>query len=302
MERDFEWAFNNSAVLAPVARCLDSLTAFRSAIFTSIGRTFAIINPLYYFRLLPHAVPGLVQIYGHDRDSRGWLILFGFLALLAGTLYIYGTPFFIPLIWLVLGLSIASASAAASPPSPEGGAMLNRRRIGHALILLYLYLCIYLAAWYIFQRTHMICNINRDAWTGRLSSGDTLLLNRKAPLHRGDIIAGNWRYWENAGEIIGIPGDRITVGSRIRLNGRIVSDVIMPGADEAGRSASIVLGENDYWILVRAENGPPPPEDNRYQSYLDIMVRDGIIARENVWGRVTAVLGPPSHRRILRGR
>ena len=56
--------------------------------------------------------------------------------------------------------------------------------------------------------------------------GDSLLLWSRRQMQRGDLVVGTVRWQDyqalTIGPLVGLPGDRIEIGSQVRINGRLV--------------------------------------------------------------------------------
>lgn len=244
-------------------------------------------------------IPGVGAMYaGKNRLGRQIFALSVASVVLA--VLTFRTPLADLLAYGVLGMSVWSVYTAIEAMRRKRGSHIGQmQRLGIIMLVVCAYFSVYTVARLAVDPYYAIVRIAVTPEVLPLSAGDNLLLRRNVVPHRGDIVIGNLSAGDETvtslGPIIGLPGDRITVSDRIYVNG-VPSEVVLPAPniEDEGRThiteSFVDLGPNQYWMM--------PVLGGNARDVVAIAAA-GTVNRNDVWGKVTAVLGPPSHRRLV---
>jgi hypothetical protein len=240
-------------------------------------------------------------MYTENKRALGRVILLASLAALGVAVLAYRTPLADILVYGVLGLSVSSVYIAIYTMRGQRGSASGQQmqRLGIILLVIAVYFSLYTIARLAINPYVTIARIATAPVTVPIDAGDSLLVRRNVPLERGDVIIGTLRigyvYGANIGPIIGLPGDKITFSDRIYVNGVPVA-VDLPHRRPQDMEptlpamAETILGADEYWIMPMFEGNPPD---------LGTIGTTGVVQRNDILGRVVAVIGPPSHRRWM---
>lgn len=147
----------------------------------------------------------------------------------------------------------------------------------------------------------MTVRVNMTVANSGLDQGDTALILRRGPFHRGETVLGQIR-WQgyNApaiGPLIGMPGDRLVLSDRLYVNDRpckvalprLVGEYNANRPYSAREFAQIRLGRDQYWIMPNFNAAPGP----------QTILETGVVRLSDMTGRVIAVTAPAPHRKLM---
>ncbi|MCE5321697.1 hypothetical protein LLG46_00110 [bacterium] len=261
------------------------------------------LTPKTFGLILLSAVPGIAHIYIVGRKLTGLQLLTISMVLVVLTVTFIRSSVSGWFMYCLLALSMFSMSAAICTLRPGRRDISNRSYvwIGIGLIVF----CLYCGNYWVLRIAAApfmrVMTVVAEPYSTDLKRGDTLLLWSAGNMKRGDTVVGlvRWNDYHvlSIGQLVGSPGDRIEIGSKVRVNGQIAHVRLPPIAGAHGEAlapssynkCAKALAKNEYWIV---------PNFNYAPSVRDILDA-GTISRSNILGRVIAITGPPEHRKII---
>jgi hypothetical protein len=260
------------------------------------------INRRTWWRILLSALPGYGPACVAGRNRMGAAFFAGALASLALTACCYRHPVSNVLLFVVVALSMVSVGVAMDflRGRREELEHLLLARIGIALIVVSLYFGTYAGLRIALEPVASIVSVVQVPPGIPLHSGDSLLV-LGGEVRRGDLVLSTIRYHgvqvPSVGRLIGMPGDRLVLSDRLYVNRRPVA-VALPqlGAPydqqrpySANEAAARTLGPDEYWIVPNYNAAPGTRE----------VLDTGVMRRNDIRGRIAAVVAPAQRRRII---
>lgn len=276
---------------------LESLKRRNHAFWTGVAGGVRWLGIREMGLLLLSVIPGLGHIAVLGQLRRGLLLFFGTVAAVVLGVFLYRTPVLDCLAYLILLASMWSVYLAVNRlrPSATGQLAMSLERVGIALLIVALYLGSYIALRYAVRPWYITVRVLADApIAGTVSAGDSLLIRRDAIIRRGDLVIATCRLGRLSAStispVVGMPGDTIEVGPVIKVNG-VPTGFTGWSRRVDGFYPAVTLGKDQYWVMPNLTANTNDP---------DVMATAGTVSQSDVWGRAIAVIGPPSHRRLLR--
>lgn len=292
-------ALDNAPALMSLRRWLS--TQRQRALGSTLTTTgWSWLTPGAFGLIVLSAIPGFPQAFIMRCGFAGLtLFLAAMASLLLGACF-YKTAFCDWMLWSVLALSAWSMLSAADYIRP--GSRVGRDRYlalaGLCMLVVSIYAGGYLTLRLALSPVVSIVRLQVPLPGCGLQAGDSILTTRRSDYRRGDVIVAQVRWQDyavpNAGRIIGMPGDVLTLRDRLYVNGRPVEarlpqplrqDEPVPAYEE-GR---IRLKANQYWVAPAFNVSPSPQE----------LLDTGRISRDDISGRVSAITGPAHRRRWI---
>lgn len=248
-------------------------------------------------------IPGFGHWFVLGRAAVGRLIFAASAAALLLAVPVYRTPLSNLLVYAVVLASAVSVYCVAFRFASIGApaSMHTRLSIGMGLLVTALYLGTYLGTLLLLSPVVQAVMVFQDVQAGTLKAGDTALLWIPGEISRGDVVVTWIRYGravQNVVRVYGVPGDRVSISDRLYVNGRPTDASLPPLVDaeseEAYAYSSDVsvereLGSEEYWVVPNFNQAPD------VRTVLDT----GTVTREDIVGRVIAIINPPARRGLL---
>lgn len=305
LRQRLSWGLGGSPEPSGMSRWLAGLRAM--TVPRSQFSPWAWLTPRSFAMIMLSAIPGLGHIYLLNKKRVGRFMLLGSLAAVAVAAVLIRTPICDLLLYCVLSCSMFSMFAATD--RLRGGSKHPDERLRAWVGIGLLVVCFYLGS-YVTLRVALdpvlgFVQVLEGVQTQVVRPGDSLLLLRRGTFGRGDVVVATSQGAPIVGPIIAASGDHLVIGDRIYVNGRPVSpgpqamgEAVGQGAHymdgqpySPGQSAGRTLARGEYWVAPNFNYVPDAQAE----------LAAGTIHSDNIIGRVVAITGPPSQRRIFAG-